>query len=108
MLANISALSVASTSKIDRKLYVGNLPPSITQRELIDKINEAMLIVDQEKKWGLQEKSPGNPVVSSWISSDGHYGFIEFRNAYEASLGFDLQGMSIKGTTLRIGRPKAY
>ncbi len=108
MLQNISALSVAQTSKIDRKLYVGNLPQSITQRELIDKMNEAMLSVDKDKSWGLFEKNPGNPVVSSWISSDGHYGFIEFRTAHEANLGFELQGMKIKGSELRIGRPKAY
>ena len=36
---------------------------------------------------------PGQPIVSSWISTDGHYGFIEFRTAEEANLGFNLQGM---------------
>jgi len=30
LLQNISSLSMAQTSKIDRKLYVGNLPQSIT------------------------------------------------------------------------------
>jgi len=71
-------------------------------------MNEAMLSLDKIKGWGLFDKDPGNPVVSSWISSDGHYGFIEFRTAHEANLGFDLQGMKLKGSELRIGRPKAY
>lgn len=53
-------------------------------------------------------KEPGNPVISSWISTDGHYGFIEFRNADEANLGFNLQGMEIAGCQIKIGRPKAY
>ena len=53
-------------------------------------------------------KEPGNPVVSTWISTDTHYAFIEFRNSEEANLGFRLHGMSIGGSEIKIGRPKAY
>ena len=55
---------------------------------LIDVVNEAMLSL------GVIEE-PGNPVVSAWISSDGHYAFVEFRTAEEANHGFNLQGMNI-------------
>ena len=48
---------------------------------LIDIINEAMVSMN------VLEES-GNPVVSTWISSDGHYAFVEFRTAEEANLGF--------------------
>lgn len=92
---------MAQTAKIDRKLYVGNIPAGITQRMLIDIVNEAMLSL------GVIEE-PGNPVVSTWISSDGHYAFVEFRTAEEATHGFKLQGMNIEGTEIKIGRPKAY
>jgi hypothetical protein len=68
---------------------------------LIDIINEAM------GSLGVLEDS-GNPVVSTWISSDGHYAFVEFRTAEEANLGFQLQGMNIQGYEIKIGRPKAY
>ena len=51
---------------------------------------------------------PGNPVISCWMASDGHYAFVEFRNAHEANLGFRLQGMNINGTEIKIGRPKSY
>ena len=81
-------MSMAQTAKIDRKLYVGNLPSGITQRMLIDIVNEAMLSLNV-----LEE--PGNPVVSTWISSDGHYAFVEFRTAEEANHGFKLEGMNI-------------
>ena len=101
----MSSLSMASTAKIDRKLYVGNLPTSITQRMLIDRMNEAMISLDKKEGWNLE---PGLPIVSSWISTDGHYGFIEFRTAEEAQKGFSLQGMSFLGSQLKIGRPKAY
>jgi hypothetical protein len=53
-------------------------------------------------------KEPGNPVISSWISTDSHYAFIEFRNAEEANMGFRLHGMAINGSEIKIGRPKAY
>jgi len=53
-------------------------------------------------------EEPGNPVISCWIASDGHYAFVEFRNAAEANLGFRLQGMNINGTEVKIGRPKSY
>jgi len=66
---------------------------------LINIINEAMLSL------GCIEE-PGNPVISSWISSDGHYAFVEFRTSEEANLGFHLQGMNINGTEIKIGRPK--
>ena len=72
---------------------------------LIDVMNEAMISLNKLKGWNLEL---GQPVISSWISTDGHYGFIEFRTAKEADLGFNLQGMSFEGNELRIGRPKAY
>jgi len=50
---------------------------------LIDCVNEAMLSLGE-----LSES--GNPVVSAWIASDGHYAFVEFRTADEANLGFKL------------------
>lgn len=92
---------MAQTAKIDRKLYVGNLPPGITQQLLMNIINEAMLRLEVITE-------PGNPVISTWISTDGHYGFVEFRNADEANLGFRLHGMNINGSEIKIGRPRAY
>ena len=68
---------------------------------LLNIVNEAMLSL------GVIEE-PGNPIISAWISSDSHYGFVEFRNAEEANLGFRLQGMNINGQDIKIGRPKAY
>jgi hypothetical protein len=68
---------------------------------LIDIVNEAMVSLNVIEE-------PGNPVVSTWISSDGHYAFVEFRTAEEANHGFKLEGMNIQGCEIKIGRPKAY
>lgn len=64
-------------------------------------VNEAMLSLGVITE-------PGNPVISTWISTDTHYAFVEFRNADEANLGFRLHGMNINGSEIKIGRPKAY
>ena len=64
-------------------------------------VNEAMLSLGVIKE-------PGNPIISTWISTDTHYAFIEFRNSEEANLGFRLHGMTISGSEIKIGRPKAY
>ncbi len=48
---------------------------------LIDIVTEAIMSL------GVIEE-PGCPVVSAWISSDGHYAFVEFRTAEEANHGF--------------------
>ena len=78
---------MTQAAKIERKLYIGNLPQGISQRELMDLINEAMQSLARSKGWKLEQ---GNTVVSSWMSTDGHYGFVEFRTAEEANLGFNL------------------
>jgi splicing factor U2AF subunit len=52
--------------------------------------------------------TPGDQVLSAWISTDGHYAFVEFRSAEEASNGFLLNNISILGQPLKVGRPKTW
>lgn len=65
------------TSKADRKLYLGNLPPNITSQQLMDMLNTAL------KKMEINTDSDGDSIISAWISPDGvgHYAFVEFRTA---------------------------
>lgn len=32
----------------------------------------------------------GDPIVGAWISGDGHYAFVDFKTAEEATQGFVL------------------
>lgn len=50
----------------------------------------------------------GDPVLSAWISTDGHYAFVEFRSAEEANNGFLLNNVMILDQPLKVGRPKTY
>jgi splicing factor U2AF 65 kDa subunit len=99
-MANPQALNQAT--KLMREIYIGNMPPGTTASQLTDFINTTMT------KMKLNIPSPfGGPVASVWISTDGHYAFVEMRTVEEASSALNhLGGMSIGGFQLRVGRPK--
>ena len=92
------------SSKADRKLYLGNLPPNITTNQLMELLNSAL------KKMEINTNIEGDSIVSAWISPDGvgHYAFIEFRTAEEATSGMALNNASLFGYQLKLGRPKQY
>ena len=81
------------SSKADRKLYLGNLPPNITSNQLMDMLNTAL------KKMDINTDLDGDSIVSAWVSPDGvgHYAFVEFRTAQEATQGLALNGASLYG-----------
>lgn len=93
--------SLVNTSKTDRKLYIGNLPLGINQSTLVKLLNTALLTLKNTFP-------PGDPIVSAWISPDGHYAFVEFRTPEETNHGFILNNISILGQQLKVGRPKTY
>jgi hypothetical protein len=43
MLKSLETVKTAQTTKVDRKLYVGNLPAGITQSQLVDLLNTALI-----------------------------------------------------------------
>lgn len=86
-------------NKTDRQLYIGNLPPGITIPEIVKHLNDAMYALN------LCEKED-RPIVDAWISSDGHYAFVEFRTIKDAHLGFHLTQISIHGHALKVGKPR--
>merc|ERR1712222_274538 len=51
---------------------------------------------------------PGNPIVSTWVSQDGHFAFCEFRSIEETNSALLLNGLQLLGQSLRVGRPKSY
>ena len=101
LIKTIETVKNAQTTKVDRKLYVGNLPSGITHSQLVDLLNTALI----NKKLNCY---PGHPVLSAWISQDGHYAFVEFRSIEEANLAFSLNNYPILGQNLKVGRPKTY
>ncbi len=60
------------------------------------------------KQLGLST-SPVGCVVTAWISTDGHYAFVEFRTVEETLSALQyLNGLQVGAHTLKVGRPKGY
>ena len=99
----VQSLALLPTAQnTDKKLYIGNLPSGMTPPSLIKMLNLTLQTLKPE------DFSKEQPVIGAWISPDGHYAFIEFRTAEEATKGFILNGFKIMGVPLKIGRPKTY
>ena len=86
-------------NKTERQLYIGNLPPGIKSPDLVGLLNNAMRTLKLNA-------SDDDPVLSAWISVDGHYAFVEFRSAQDASNGFGLSQVSVHGYPIKVGRPR--
>jgi splicing factor U2AF subunit len=84
-----------------KRLYVGNLPATVSEIELMEFFNAAMANANVVS-------SPGSPVLSATINREKAYAFIEFRSAEEASAGMSLDGITLQGNALRVRRPKDY
>jgi len=88
-----------SCPKCQREIYLGNIPPGINVPQLIEIVNSALIMIKANTQ-------PGGPIVSCWISNDGHYAFAEFRSIEEANNSFQLNNIAICGSQLKVGRPK--
>lgn len=82
-----------------KRLYVGNIPFGITEKELVDFFNNKMI----EYKFS---QSPGDSVVGAQIEKN--YAFIEFRDPEESTIAMKLDGIPCNGQLLKIRRPKNY
>ena len=99
----VQSLALLPTAQnTDKKLYIGNLPSGMTPPSLIKMLNLTLQTLKPD------DFSKEQPVIGAWVSPDGHYAFVEFRTAEEATKGFILNGFKIMGVPLKIGRPKTY
>lgn len=87
-------------TKKARELYVGNLPDGAQEANLMSFLNAALI------QAGLLH-SPGMPITSLRINN-GKFAFAEFRNAEEATLGCQLNGIVLGMHALNVNRPSAY
>jgi len=107
MLAQKHAVTFsAETADISRKarrLFLGNLPEGmgLTTTQVTDFFNMAC------QASGITIL-PGSPVIDSWISPEGKYGFAEFRCIDECTAAIALNGISLQGRQLVIKRPNDY
>lgn len=91
----------ATIARQAKRLYVGNIPFDVNESTIADFFNNKM----NEHNLGVM---PGNSVVSVQVNHDKNYAFVEFRDPQEATNAMALDGLSFKGQSLKIRRPKDY
>ena len=62
-------------------------------------MNTAMIAINANLK-------SGNPIISAWINPESNCAILEFRSEEEANNAFKLDGLSIVGKSIKIGRPQ--
>ena len=92
-------ISNSDPAKIKRELYVTNFPEILIPSQLTELMNTAMIAINANIK-------SGNPIVSTWINPEANYAICEFRTEEEANNAFKLDGISILGKNIKIGRPQ--
>ncbi|ETL49370.1 hypothetical protein, variant [Phytophthora nicotianae] len=101
MQASNVTMAAAVAQKPARELYVGNLPPNVTGPQL----QEFLSTIIQQV--GLTTQ-PGNPIINTWTSTDGHFAFCEMRSVEECNLALLLNQLSLLGQPLKFGRPRSF
>ena len=86
-------------SKYERELYIGNLPPGLTNNQLADLLNHALIRLGAVCE-------PGDPIVNAWVGADGRYAFVVFRSVEETNKALALKGVSIMGYQIKVSKIK--
>eukprot|EP01138_Halocafeteria_seosinensis_P006704 gb/GECG01006853.1/.p1 GENE.gb/GECG01006853.1/~~gb/GECG01006853.1/.p1 ORF type:complete len:630 (+),score=116.76 gb/GECG01006853.1/:1-1890(+) len=87
--------------RVERELYVGNLPSGIQPKQIHDFFKAAMKHLGVLKSENpIQAVRPAGP--------QERFCFIEFSSTEEANSATLLSGINLLGMPLKIGRPKSY
>lgn len=93
---------MTSSNRQARRLYIGNLPYGVTDRDFAQFWNERM------RQLNFVVTPEGEPCVSTQVNSEKGYAFVEFRCTEEATNAMGFDGVIFGGQALKIRRPKDY
>ncbi|ALC41330.1 U2af50 [Drosophila busckii] len=94
--------TIATVTRQARRLYVGNIPFSTTNVDMMEFFNEKLqLLFDASAQ-------VGNAILSCQVNLDKNFAFLEFRSMDEATVAMSFDGILYRGQTLKIRRPHDY
>lgn len=97
-----SQLPSNPATRKERRLYVGNLPQTFDSDQLRVFLNEAL------RACGAIPAGIDEVVVSSWVSPDKKFAFVELSTVEAATTALGLSGISCMGASLKICHPNNY
>ena len=99
-VADAQAVSAKSEQiRLAKELYVGNIPQGIGVFALIDRFNDLLVQMGATTM-------PGKPILSGWLGGDNQFAFLQFRTVEECNHALALNGYTMDGYQLKVGRPK--
>ncbi|CAL8085646.1 unnamed protein product [Calicophoron daubneyi] len=84
-----------------RRLYVGNIPFTATEENMMEFFNKQM------RAQGLIQ-AEGNPIIAVQINMEKNFAFLEFRSVDETTQGLALDGILFHNQALKLRRPRDY
>ena len=91
-------VSISDICKKDFELYVINLPHDLTEEQIKELLNAALISIEANEK-------KGEPITKVTKPKNGKYFILEFRTRSECKNALKLNGMKILNRTLKIGQP---
>ena len=91
-------VSMSDICKKDFELYVINLPHDLTEEQIKELLNAALISIEANEK-------KGEPITKVTKPKNGKYFILEFRTRSECKNALKLNGMKILNRTLKIGQP---
>ncbi|KAL2635598.1 hypothetical protein R1flu_007077 [Riccia fluitans] len=98
----VSAVSLTQATRPLRRLYVGNVPATVSDGELMEFVNAAMLSANANHLAGTK------PCINCSVNVEKSYAFAEFITPEDATAALAFDGVTLHGTTLKIRRPKDF
>ncbi|CAM6063764.1 unnamed protein product [Sphagnum tenellum] len=98
----VVAVTLTQATRPLRRLYVGNVPSTVSDGELLEFMNAAMLSVNANHLAGTK------PCISCSVNVEKAYAFAEFITPEDATVALAFDGVTLHGTTLKIRRPKDF
>ncbi|GAA57078.1 hypothetical protein CRM22_006892 [Opisthorchis felineus] len=84
-----------------RRLYVGNIPFTATEENMMEFFNKQM------RAQGLVQ-AEGSPIIAVQINMEKNFAFLEFRSVDETTQGLALDGILFHNQALKLRRPRDY
>jgi splicing factor U2AF 65 kDa subunit len=90
----------SSADRQHRRLYVGNIPPGISESELMEFFDSAMVSAGV----GVTK---GKACIDAHVNDKG-FAFLEFVHPDDATAGIGFDGIMLRGHSLKVRRPSAF
>lgn len=94
--------AVPQQTRHARRLYIGNLPPNVSESEIHDIFYQAI------KTATLAPLSSEDPILSTYINHERRFCFLEFRSVEMTSACLQFDGLEIRGAPCKVKRPNDY